>query len=92
MTSKQALNDLIDEIKYTHNDGKTLTSYDQKRVDVIKKDLEVLQELKKILLKADRIENHVINQDEDEVKYEVIDTILPVIYVEGKIKEWLNNE
>ena len=57
MTSKQALNDLIDEIKYTHNDGKTLTSYDQKRIDIIAKDLEVLDILKKYVLTADLLDN-----------------------------------
>ena len=47
MTSKEALNDLIDEIKHTHNNGKTLTEYDQKRTDIIAKDLEVLEILRK---------------------------------------------
>ena len=49
MNGKQALYDLIDEIKYTHNDGVSLTPFDQKRVDIIAKDLEVLKVLKGIL-------------------------------------------
>ena len=47
MNSIEALNELIDEIKYTHNDGKTLTEYDAKLVEIIKKDLEALVVLKK---------------------------------------------
>lgn len=47
MTGKEALLDLIDTIKYTHSDGKTLLSYDKKITDIIMKDLEVLEILKK---------------------------------------------
>lgn len=46
MTGKEALLDLIDTIKYTHNDGKTLLPYDKTRTDAIMKDLEVLEFIK----------------------------------------------
>lgn len=42
MNSIEALNELIDEIKYTHSDGKTLTAYDAKLIKVIKEDLNAL--------------------------------------------------
>lgn len=97
MTSKQALNDLIDEMKYTENDGKTLTSYDQKRVDAIMKDLEVLEILKKHLFI--RIMDipafdgtyivSLLDKEEQEWDY----TCIFVSEEEKeKIKEWLNNE
>lgn len=89
MNSKEALK----RIRQETAPATYMPDFDKKECcDVIERDLEVLQELKEILLKSHRIENHLINQDEDEVKYEVVDTILPVIYIEGKIKEWLDND
>jgi hypothetical protein len=49
MTSKQALLDLADEIKYTHSDGKVLTEYDNKRVKIISEDLCRLRNAKFVL-------------------------------------------
>ena len=88
MTSKEALNDLIDEIKYTHNNGKTLTEYDQKRIDIIAKDLEILEIFKK---------HTKINALGDIV----VDILFSNINYKGweennkeyaKIKEWLENK
>lgn len=47
MTSKEALNDLIDELKRCTVDGKKLSEYDKPRIKAIQKDLEVLEILKK---------------------------------------------
>lgn len=46
MTGKEALLDLIDTIKYTHNDGKTLLPYDKEITDAIMADLETLRIIK----------------------------------------------
>lgn len=64
MTSKQALEDIIDEIKYTHNDGKTLTPFDQKRIDIIAKDLEVLEILKRIVKVVDYSKYPITSPDD----------------------------
>ena len=40
MDIKQALEELIDELKWCCNDGKTLTPYDEKRINVIKQHVE----------------------------------------------------
>lgn len=93
MTSKEALQDLFTISNKITKDKLNLDTKEIfERYKVIREDLEVLQELKEILLKAHRIEDHVINQDGDEVKHEVVDAILPVIYIEGKIKEWLEEK
>lgn len=63
MNSKEALDQLIDEIKYTHNDGKTLTNYDAKLVKVIKKDLEVLEIIKNKLLYVKDTCGNTLNKD-----------------------------
>lgn len=62
MTGKQALYDLIDEIKYTHNDGVSLTPFDQKRVDIIAKDLEVLEQIKVKIDEEIKRQEEIINK------------------------------
>ena len=90
MTSKEALKDIFIEALLLDKEKRAITNVGLfERKEQIERDLEVLQELKEILLKSHRIKDHVINQEGDEVKHEVVDTILPVIYVEGKVKEWL---
>lgn len=49
MTSKEALNNLIEELKWCCNDGKTLREYDKKMIEPIQRDLEILEQLKEIL-------------------------------------------
>jgi len=49
MNSLQALEDLIDEIKYTHSNGKDLTDYDQERIDAIEEDLKALGFLRPLI-------------------------------------------
>ena len=46
MTSLEALNDIIDELKWCCNDGKTLRKYDETRVKVIEKSLKALEIIK----------------------------------------------
>lgn len=97
MTGKQALYDLIDEIKYTHNDGVSLTQFDQKRVDAIMKDLEVLEQIK---VKTDeeikRQEKVIIEYDNYAWKTQQLNTeFLIAIRVKNileQIKEWLDND
>lgn len=43
LTGIEALNQLAEEIMYTHNDGKTLTDYDSVRYDAIANDLKRLE-------------------------------------------------
>lgn len=93
MTSTQALYDLIDEIKYTHNDGVSLTPFDQKRIDIIAKDLEVLEILKKHLFI--RIEdkpfdgNYLVSLQEDEEDECDYTCIFVNEEEKEKIKDWL---
>jgi hypothetical protein len=42
----EALNELEEELKWAHNDGVTLTKYDEKRFNVIKQALLELKEIK----------------------------------------------
>lgn len=49
MTSKEALEDIIETLKWVCSDGKTLTDYDKREVDIIKKDLERLEKLEKAI-------------------------------------------
>ena len=42
----EALEKIVDEIKWTHNDGKTLTRFDKEQVDIIEKELKALEILK----------------------------------------------
>lgn len=44
------LQDIIEEIKYTHNDGKTLTNYDAKRICVIEEHLKILEIVEPFIL------------------------------------------
>lgn len=48
MTGIEALNQLAEEIMYTHNDGKTLTHYDSVRYDAIMNDLKRLEKYDKM--------------------------------------------
>ena len=47
LSSKEALEKIVDEIKWTHNDGKTLTRFDKEQVDIIEKELNALEIIKK---------------------------------------------
>ena len=47
LTGKKALEELADEIKYTHNDGKTLTEYDSVLYEAILNDLNRLEKIEK---------------------------------------------
>lgn len=49
MTGIEALNELAEEIMYTHNDGKTLTHYDSVRIKIIQQDLDRLKKLEKAI-------------------------------------------
>lgn len=73
MTGIQALAELEDEIKWTHNDGKELTKYDAIRVEVIRKHLYALD----VLIMNGIFDNVIIvtlnrgnpfNLDDDEFK------------------------
>ena len=46
LSSKEALEKIVDEIKWTHNDGKTLTRFDKEQVDIIEKELNALEIIK----------------------------------------------
>lgn len=46
MTGKEALNNLIEELKWCCNDGKELRAYDKKMIEPIQRDLEMLEILK----------------------------------------------
>lgn len=42
----EALANIVDEIKYTHSNGKVLTDYDKEQVDIIQKELQALEIIK----------------------------------------------
>ena len=42
----EALEKIVYEIKWTHNDGKTLTRFDKEQVDIIEKELKALEIIK----------------------------------------------
>lgn len=90
MTSKQALEEIIDEIKYTHNDGKTLTPFDKKRIDIIAKDLELLDILKGIVKIVD-CSKHPTTSLNDQLVILSGGAIKSVEDYE-KIKKWLEEE
>lgn len=75
MTSKEALEELADEIKYTHNDGKTLTHYDSVRYNAIAKDLKKLDKLEraiKIIVRKDVCPTNLYSAiDYDKYKFAV---------------------
>ena len=89
MTSKDALKDLIDEIKYTHNDGVSLTPFDQKRVDIIQKDLDVLEILKGIVSIKDCSEYPITSLDNQ--LFILSGGKITNVEDYDKIKEWLEN-
>ena len=49
LTPLDALDDLEDEIKWTHSDGKKLTGYDEARVKVIRKALNDYENIRRII-------------------------------------------
>ena len=79
MTPLEALNDIIDELKWCCNDGKTLRKYDETRVKVIEKSLKVLEIIKrknvdigfmKYLIEMNyNVNNYNITFDEDDTDY-----------------------
>lgn len=67
MTGIEALDQLAEEIMYTHNDGKTLTEYDSVRYDAIANDLKRLEKLEKVveILNRTRISQRRIMYSKD---------------------------
>ena len=72
MNSREALYDIIETLKWCTNDGKKLIDHDKKMVDIILKDLEILETLKKRLYIED-----------ESIEIELIDVDKWVISVDG---------
>lgn len=81
MTSKEALNNLIEDLKWCWNDGVELTDYDKSVIEPIQKDLEILDILKPILKAVIELKGQNINV----LDFHISDN------AKEKIKEWLNN-
>lgn len=82
MSGKEALNNLIEELKWCCNDGVELTDYDKSMIEPIQRDLEILDILKKSV-------------DVKELKYKIVDAYVnrKIEIEELKVMVgWLENE
>lgn len=82
MSGKEALNNLIEELKWCCNDGIELTDYDKSMIEPIQRDLEILDILKKSV-------------DVKELKYKIVDAYVnrKIEIEELKVMVgWLENE
>ena len=95
MTGKEALNNLIEELKWCCNDGIELTDYDKSMIEPIQRDLEELEHYRKVKSYIDRMQEKPFYQKTDSgriykyenkcIEYDFFEDAIDVIEYESEL-------